>query len=119
MHANGDASGSGVTIVAGQRHLSPLVELARFSESERMSRDHEAAEKRASKLRQRLRLQAAIGDLEARRLLQGGATDLHPMRDPLPKNGERRTVGSPSSARHRLESLRSAIGPSLFTNRGG
>ena len=29
------------------------------------------------------------------------------------------TVGSPKSARQRLESLRSATGPSVFTSRGG
>jgi hypothetical protein len=58
MHANRDASGASVAIVAGQRHLSALVELARFSESERMSRDHESAEKRASKLRQRFRFKS-------------------------------------------------------------
>ena len=52
-----------------------------------------------------------------RGLVQRRSAALHPVGHPLPQNGERHRR-FPSSARQRLESLRSASGPSLLAKRG-
>ena len=52
VHADREAAGAGVEIVAGERALAPLVEPAAGIEGQRMGRDHDAAgERRSNRLR--------------------------------------------------------------------
>ena len=59
VHADGDAAGAGIAVVPRQRHLAPLVELARFGHGERVGRNHQAAQQCAAKFRPPIALRSA------------------------------------------------------------
>ena len=45
VHADSEPSGARVAVVARQRHLAALIELARLGQGQRMCRNHDATEK--------------------------------------------------------------------------
>ena len=86
VHAHRDAARPRVAVVAGERHLPPLVELAVRGQGERVGGDHAP---RAGAWPRIARSESAIGPLELRGLAEAAPARLDPARRPLDEPVER------------------------------